>query len=330
MGSEKLRIFDLHCDTLYRMAMLDGVSCLISGDEGKEQLSIIKKADPHILFEQMRAFDWCQCIAIFIPDRLAPEETWRYYQQARALFDEVLVENNDHLVQVYASQEITKAFFQGKSAAILTIEGASFLRDSLEHVEEIVHDGARIITLTWNAQNAIAGGVSSHEGFSSFGRQVVKALEEQQIIIDASHLSDESFSDLQSIATRPFIASHSNSRTVCDHPRNLTDEQFLCIKERGGVVGLNFCNGFLITDKRDPTPEDVLRHVEHWLNLGGEETIALGSDYDGADIPSWLMPGDKLPVLHEHVRKAFGKRISEKLFSENTHFFLKQNLRDAP
>ena len=334
MASGKLSVFDLHCDTLDKF--YDHQAALLSaqdsrgGADPRNQISwpsgYPQQISTDIRLREPVDFNWCQCFAIFFPERIKHPEAWQYYLDCKRLFDISIIGDNSRCQQVFSAADINAAFATGRAAAILTLEGGTFLQDSLEPIGYIARQGVRMFGLTWNNQNAIAGGTNSQAGFSSFGRQVVASLEEQGVIIDASHLSDTSFRDLLALSTRPFVASHSNSRSICNHPRNLTDGQFRAIVERQGLVGLNFCNYFLTAEPRTPTPSDVLRHIDHWLGLGGEHVIALGSDYDGADIPPWLTRNDKLAVLHGYVQQAFGELIATNLFSANAERFYGENL----
>ena len=113
------------------------------------------------------------------------------------------------------------------------------------------------------------------------------------------------------------MASHSNSRRLCGAPRNLTDDQFRCIAERGGLVGLNFYTGFLRDAPQTACMEDILRHAEHFLALGGEDTLALGSDFDGAAMPADLSDVGALPRLAERLTAAFGRELAEKICYRN-------------
>ena len=150
---------------------------------------------------------------------------------------------------------------------------------------------------------------------------MIRGLEGRGIVVDASHLNDEGFRDLHAVAERPFACSHSNARAVCPHPRNLEDWQLREIAERSGIVGLNFYNAFLREDGAEATPDDVLRHVDHMLNVAGEGLLALGSDYDGSDVPRWLDPCDKVADLHALLAREFGAAIAERIFHGNAERF---------
>ena len=321
MDTKRIRVFDLHCDTLDRLALGGEFA-----EPGQDPLvdappASLRTNSAHISLDHMRDFDWCQCFAVFIPDDLSGAKAWDFYQQVRSYFADQLQAHEDRLTQIRDAAALDATLTSGRCAALLTIEGGSFLTDSLEPLDVIARDGARMLTLTWNAPNAVASGSTSTGGLTHFGEQVVRALEEHRIVVDVSHLNDESFFDVARVATQPFAASHSNSRAICDHPRNLTDEQFSIISERGGVVGLNYFNEFLTAEKRAATPDDLLRHLDHWLSLGGENTIALGSDYDGADIADWLTPCDQVAAVHALVSSEFGASVADDLFFNNARRF---------
>ncbi|MCL2632135.1 MAG: membrane dipeptidase [Coriobacteriia bacterium] len=329
-GENALPIIDLHCDTLVNLIDPANPSDFeFIGFNQQTELyaaSGVSLADNnvHLSLSRMQPFDWCQCMAIFISDRFIGETAWNFYRQVKRFFDEQLIVHYDQVTQAHEPADIWRAFAQNKSAAMLTIEGGSFLQNSLTHIDDIAADGVKMLTLTWNRQNAIASGVSATGGLSNFGREVVKTLEEHRIIVDVSHLNDQSFADVNAAATRPYLASHSNSRAICDHPRNLTDNQFKALCANGGIVGLNYYTDFLVAEKRPVTPTDILRHLDHWLELGGEKHVALGSDFDGADMPEWLSSCDKVAVLYDHVATEFGRQIAGNLFFWNAYRFFSQ------
>ncbi len=204
------------------------------------------------------------------------------------------------------------------------MEGASFLEDdgAVEtRLDALAEAGVRMVTLTWNGPNALGSGNDAADGLTAFGRVAVRELERRRIAVDVSHLNDAGFKDVCAVADRPFAASHSNARAICGHPRNLADWQLRELADRGGVAGLNFCRDFLSQTHADPMPDDVLRHVDHVLETAGEDVLALGSDYDGCDVPGWLDPCDRVGDLHALLAREFGRTVADKAFFGNAHAF---------
>ncbi|MEM1483365.1 membrane dipeptidase [Oscillospiraceae bacterium PP1C4] len=305
-------LFDLHCDTVTRL-----------NSEGKN----FRSNDAHIALDRMSGLQWCQCFAIFMPDEYRGQSAIDYFEDNYRFFRAQMDANRDCITQVRTSAEIETALAEGKAAALLTVEGGSALAGDLSRVQRLAECGVRMLTLTWNGSNEIASGNLTEYGFTEFGKQAVRELENAGIVLDVSHLNDKGFWELTHLATRPFIATHSNSRAVCNHPRNLTDEQFGYIVDHGGLVGINFCIHF-ISESKDPTFRQFADHIAHFLDLGGEDVLALGSDYDGTDVPSWLDPAEKIRGLYPLICDEFGEQIAEKIFFKNAYHFL--NRYDNP
>lgn len=325
----RLKVFDLHCDTLDRLA-LSGDPTVPGGfyehDAGipRERMSRLDDNDAHVSLERMARFDWCQCFAVFVPDELRGAAAWGLFDRVRRFWEGETARCASRVVPIRAAAEAEAAFEQGKSAAMLTVEGCSFLEDDADaepRLDALAAAGVRMATLTWNGPNALGSGHDASGGLTPFGRRMVRGLEKRGIAVDASHLNDAGFRDLCRVAEAPFACSHSNARAVCGHPRNLEDWQLREIGERGGIVGLNYFNAFLHDGGGDATPDDVLRHVERMLDAAGEDAVALGSDYDGSDVPRWLDPCDKAADLHALLAREFGTDIAAKIFHGNAERF---------
>ena len=173
----------------------------------------------------------------------------------------------------------------GAAAAFVSVEGAHVFGCDIDRLPELKEKGVSAICLTWNTPTVISGtNVNEPErGLSAEGKTLVRKMNELGMIVDVSHLSDPGFWDVAETCEGPFIASHSNSRALCAHTRNLTDEMFRAIVEKGGVAGLNLYSAFLVEPGKTATVEDAVRHIEHFLDLGGEKNIAIGGDLDGCD-----------------------------------------------
>lgn len=329
--SQPIRIFDLHCDTLDRLALHEAIpEAGFAAEDAHipaERMSSLADNDAHIdlLRMQKAGYAWCQCFAAFIPDHIGVEMGWRVFTTVRDYFFAQVEQHAGLIEQVRDARDVRRIIGEGCCAGMFTVEGGSFIEGSVERVHAAADAGVKMLTLTWNGKNAIASGNNTGDGLTAFGREVVRTMEERRMVVDVSHLNDRSFFDVLEVAQRPFAASHSNARAICGHPRNLTDDQFRALVERGGIAGLNFCREFVRDDGADPTRDDVLRHVDHWLSLGGEHAVALGSDYDGCDVPSWLEPAENIGELHALFAKEFGASIADAICFENACAFFERN-----
>ena len=166
-------------------------------------------------------------------------------------------------------------------SALLAIEAVGNQPDfAIEDIKDFYDAGVRFMSLCWNHDNSLCGGCEGDDiGISDLGRQTLAEMEKYKIILDVSHMSDKSFWESFEHYSLPICATHSVSRSVHHHKRNLTDEQFVAIKNRGGVCGINFYPTFLCGGEADIST--VIKHIEHFLSLGGENAIGLGSDFDG-------------------------------------------------
>lgn len=171
----------------------------------------------------------------------------------------------------------------GKTAAFLSIEGAELLQSETD-IRTALEAGVRIVTLAWNHDSVYGCGASTDQtaGLKPAGKQLAQYLSSHGVYLDVSHLSEQGFWELADCVSTPFLATHSNSRCVCNHPRNLTDEQFCEIVRRGGLVGINGYVPFL-TKHRTASCDDLVRHIEHFYELGGEKQLCIGADWDGCD-----------------------------------------------
>lgn len=330
----KRKVFDLHCDTLDYLGwglLPDDLRANGAGSISEEAervptgtLSDLATSPGHLSLCGMAPISWCQCFAVFIPDTLSVEESRRFFDVISKTAHAHQAAHPDLLEFTRDPAAIEGVLDSGKTAGLLTIENSKLLAASPDMVERIERAGVRMATLTWNAANPLGSGHETHQGLTPFGRSIVAALEARDIVVDVSHLNDEGFSDLVAIARKPFAASHSNARAVCNHPRNLTDDQFRAIRDAGGICGLNFHTAFLSEDTREVTPEDLIKHLEHWMEIGGEDVCALGSDYDGCHAPEWLTPCTRVLDLARLIEDHFGTTLAHKVLYGNAHdFFLR-------
>lgn len=274
-----MRFFDLHCDTLFECAK---TGCGINTNTLAVSLA------------QGAAFDaYIQTFAIFIPDdEPAP---YALYERILSVAKAAFSKNADAIPRIKSARDLPRRGM----GAILSVEGGRVLEGNLDRLDRLYADGVRMLTLTWNGHNEIASGAHSVGGLTPFGRRVIERMNALGMAVDLSHLNRESFFDALPLCKFP-AASHSCFSAVRDHPRNLTDEQFAAIAKSGGVVGLCLYPEFL----GDGNPfEQIYRHITHALSLGGEDTLAIGSDFDGAKMHPSLCKLAQIPDLFDYLHK---------------------------
>ncbi|MEE1224847.1 MAG: membrane dipeptidase [Clostridia bacterium] len=272
-------VFDAHCDTLCKLL-----------DEG----GVIEKNPYHVDMDGMKQYKkYTQIFACYI----APEYANSASERCMRLID---------------------TFYHNNIKGILSIEGGECFT-SLSAVRDFYRLGVRIATLTWNGANHLASGADDPEKrLTEFGKSVLCEMDNVGMLFDVSHLNDRSFYDAVSVWKKPIIATHSNSRSICPHRRNLTDEMFKIIKNSGGCVGINFYPPFLC-EKGTAKIDDIIRHIEHFMALGGEDNIGIGADYDGVDcLPDGITGcGDTYKVFDRLLGMNYSDEQIEKISHKN-------------
>lgn len=267
-------VFDLHCDTALE---------LLGGKDG-QKVSLNRNL-LHIDLERAGVLPgYAQCFACFTtPDMqrwfgVSPEDV---FSREKEGIIQALSENTSLIQQAFTPVQIKENLNKGLMSAILTIEGpAGFGYDSGK-LEELYRLGFRITTLSWNESNILTGSHVTGEGLTDLGKEYVRQAQHLGMIIDVSHISDQGFWDIMQISSAPVIASHSNSRSVWNVSRNLTDEMFLAICSTGGVTGINLYSDFL---GENPDLNTVCDHIIHFLQMDPDgKHIALGGDLDGCE-----------------------------------------------
>lgn len=266
----KYPIFDGHCDTATelwrRNQSLDRTDCMVSLPDAKE------------LGGYGQFFAFCTYGGLDL-GYSCEDLLYRPY----AYFMEELARQKERIVLCRTMADLDAAAEQRKAGAFLALEGAEGIQCDPGRLDELYNMGIRMVTLTWNANNALAGSAKEDgPGLSRQGREFVRKAQGLGIMVDVSHISDRAFWDIMDIAERPVVASHSNSRRLCGHGRNLTDEQFLALCQLNGSAGLNLYSYFLAEDGNADL-ETVYRHLDHFLTLSGGGHVALGGDLDGCD-----------------------------------------------
>lgn len=302
-----MNFFDLHCDTLYKV-----VTEKSELDNPLYEVKLNNDSESHKL----------QCYAIWLPDALEGNEAEKlFFESAEYLKSEC----NRLGIELFGIGEfLGNAFSKHRNSAFFTVENGKALNGKIENVKRFAELGVRIMTLTWNDNNEIGSGVLSKDkcGLTDFGKLAISEMEKYGIVIDISHAGDELFYDVVNQTNKPFIATHSNSRTVTRNPRNLTDEQIKIIISRGGIIGLNLHNAFLNNNPDKACTEDILRHCEYMLSLGCENFLCFGTDFDGCDLPKDIVGSDSIGGIYElFLKNNYKESILKKIFYENAYKF---------
>lgn len=339
-------VFDMHCDTVVRIGW---ASCSPELHEAlgrdyyyrydatnSDQAAHLAHNHCMVSLDKIADVPWAQCFAIFIPDELSPEQSTEFYNHIAAYRADELAKNDAVALPIKSAQQIRpvlEASGEPHVAGISTIENARLFAADLSLVEACAQDGVLMASMSWNAAGPLASGHDSHQGLTEAGRSVLAEMERVGMVMDVSHLNDECFDEVAHLSKRPFVASHSNARAICPHKRNLTDEQFRTIRDCGGVVGLNYCAGFIVDGawgrerSAEVTYAELEAHLEHWLDLDGEDTIALGGDWDGADMPSFLADVSCMSAFQAALIQSFGESIVRKLCYKNALRFFEENCK---
>lgn len=275
-----------------------------------------------------------QNFALFVEQK--PEiSSFATVKELLSVFREEMETNADWVSQVMNTKEILENEKEGKLSALLTVEGGEACEGRLENFQYLYDQGVRMMTLTWNFPNEIGHPnfdenqdfftPNTSEGLTETGIRFVKEMERMGMIVDVSHLSDAGFYDVVKYTKKPFVASHSNARSVCPWVRNLTDDMIRRLADRGGVVGLNYCADFLRDSRTGEL--DIGRHARHIADVGGIECVGLGSDFDG--IPPYqgcpkAEQMDKLAVIFE--KNGFSQREIDKILYQNVFRVYKEIL----
>ena len=334
-----MKVFDLHCDTL---------SELRHAQQRGEAMSFARN-DLHIDLEKLEQGDYMlQCFAAFVnlADPTPGADPLVTALEEIDIFKRIMEKYSDRIAPVYRPEDIRKNAAAGKISGMLTIEEGGCCKGSLGVLRRMYELGVRMMTLTWNHENELASPnvvpgagtdaiwpcqPNTETGLKEKGYEFLAEMERLHIIADVSHLSDKGFWDIAEHSTRPFAASHSNCRALAPHCRNLTDEMIRVMAEKGGLVGLNYCSGFLDDQPRPElcrsTTALMAKHAAHFKKVGGIEILGLGSDFDGIGGRLELDSCAKLPLLADALQKeGFTEDEVEAIFYRNAQRFFEDSL----
>ena len=237
--------------------------------------------------------------------------------------------NKDDISLVYTYDDIIKNKENNKMSALLSIEEGGVCKGNLSLLRNYYRLGVRMMTLTWNYENELAypnghfydEASKKRKGLKEKGFEFIHEMEKLGMIIDVSHLSDDGIYDVYNNTKKPFIASHSNARSLCSHQRNLTDDMIRKIADRGGLIGANFYSTFLndnYSGKDMSRIKDIVEHMKYIANVGGIDCVGIGSDFDGIDCPLEFENSSNMQLIYHEMKKSgFSENEIEKVFYKN-------------
>jgi len=308
------RIIDGHCDALYKMFEQPTIDFYDPAAGLDVSYARMKQANVKIQF-----------FAIFLPERITVPQFDHYLEYINIFYRKItcdgrirLIKNRDDLHAVWHSDKL---------GAILTLEGADAVQGNPLYTRTLYHLGVRFVGVTWNYGNWAADGILEprQSGFSNRGKSFIKDCCDLGILLDASHLSAAAFWDLAAATAKPFVATHSNAKALCGHPRNLDDDQLRELIRRDGRIGVTFVPWFV--DSANATVDGVLRHIDYIGALGGERQLVLGSDFDGISraIPNLEHAGQYVNLVDALEKRYSGTQV-QRFLNGNWFSFLERHL----
>lgn len=349
-----MKFFDLHCDTIQKIY------------EGNYDFSA--QSDLHVSLPGIMASNVvAQVFACFVHGSGLFDTAFHTCNAYIDAIEELVKIHNDRLILATSSKTLSPALeSKDKTAVIIAIEGATPLMGKVEELGHFYKRGVRLLTIAWD-DNEFCGTVfGNNSGLTRLGEHLIRYCNELGVAVDISHASDKAFYDIAAATKIPFLASHSNAREICPNNRNLNDDMIRVIAQRGGIIGLVFGSGFIspeyhkhekanrdriIKGLKDKTmtfqdareisrealtglPDALLsllvEHAKHMIDVGGEDCLALGSDFDGVDsLPQGMAGVQSLPLLvMEMEKKGISSRIIDKICYQNSYRFFNDLWKD--
>lgn len=267
-----MNIIDLHCDALLKLWESEGKSPFLNAPEVETNMERLKKGKIKV-----------QGFAIWIDPIINSDQKFQVALEQIDLFYQEVLGKNSAMKQIKSWSDFDE-LNDGEIGAFLTLEGVEAIGNDLTRLRILYQLGVMSVGLTWNYANLAADGAMEPRGagLTTLGKEIVQLNNENEVLTDVSHLCERSFWDVMEIAKYP-IASHSNSKTLCDHPRNLDDEQAKAMFEKGGMIHAVYSPEFVKAES-PVTITDLIKHIDHFCGLGGVKQIGLGSDFDGINL----------------------------------------------
>ena len=280
--------------------------------------------DPKLLVDLHKMTEGHQDATImvaYLPQTMPLAEHPKQYTDL--IFDKIesiVAQHNQYIGIARTPDDLWMNKHLGKKSIMLGIENGHALEGSLDNLRHFAQRGIVYMTLCHNGDNDIcdsARGEHTHNGVSAFGREVISEMNRLGIMVDLSHAGEKSFYDALELSKTPIVCSHSSCRALCDHPRNLTDDQMRALAQKGGVMQVTLYHGFLVKDG-EATLEDAMRHLEHAISVMGIDHVGLGTDFDGdGGIRGLASSAELLNYTRELLKKKYSEADIQKLWGGN-------------
>lgn len=311
------KLFDLHCDTAYRMC---------------KENQPLKTNSLHIALDKASVFSkYAQIAAIWSDSDLSDDDAYAAFWRILNNFKQE-IEKNRQRAAICRSFDEFSHLPEHFSAFFLAIEDARILSSNVERIREVYDAGIRFISMNWMGENALGGGYDTNSPLTHLGRTLVHLALDLGMILDISHSSSKVVDEISEMAAsmkRPIIATHSNANSVAVHPRNLTDQQFAKVRESGGVVGISLARSHLCgKGNYTSTIADIIDHIEYYLSLDGQHSVCLGCDFDGIETtPTEIQNIGELYRLADALSaRNFSDELINSIFYQNAYNFIKKSL----
>ena len=297
-----------------------------------EQNQELKKNSLKIDIEKLQKGEGlAQFFAMYI-DAKKVDSSYEYCIKMLSKFKSELEKNSDSIALCRSYDDLEQAQKEHKIAAFLSIEEGDAIDGSLDKLRFFKEQGISAITLTWNYENALGypnfQWEHQYKGLKPKGLEAVEGMNHLNMLIDVSHLSDGGFEDVLKHSKQPFIATHSNARSITNHPRNLSDVMLKKLANVGGLTGINFYNNFLNPKLEEAYIEDMVKHIQHIKKVAGVEVIGLGSDFDGIPNEVEIENASQMSKLADELLKNdFSYDEVEKIFFKNGLRIIKEVLK---
>lgn len=318
-----MHLIDMHCDTVAKIL------------ESKNGEGLYENSFDVDIKGMKNAGTMAQFFACFVymemfqgKDRM--EKAYLYAKKMAAKLKEEVQKNSKEIALATTADSILQNQEQGKISAILTLEEGGVINGEFRKLEELYNEGIRLVTLLWNFENCMGYPNSKdrkimEQGLKPFGFETVERMNDLGMLVDVSHMSDGGFWDVIHTSKKPVVASHSCGRSLCNHPRNLTDEMLRALGEKGGLAALNFYPAFIREDQK-ASKEDLAAHIKHMINVAGMDAVAIGTDFDGFEGGELeIDKTGKMSLLYHTLKKeGFTEEQLEKIWFGNVMRVIKE------